>query len=116
MSGAIPLLNYTLSKRVKGQVIKFLSSLILHDLRTRTVNVLNLTTSGEAKKIGQLPETWCPLYLYIKIRFLQLEVIFLAPRLASLLNVRYGVYFDEILVNQLVQILLGTNNHTQCFS
>ena len=115
MSGVIPLLPYAPSWRAQEQVIYFLPSLVLHDRRAHTVNVLILTTSGEGYKSGQVPGTTCLLYLNIELRFLQLEVIFLAPRLSCLIHIRYSVYFDQILVNQLVQILFGSNTYAQCF-
>ena len=115
MSGAIPLLHYIPSRCTQEQVINLLSELVVRVLRTRTVSVPILTTSGEGNKFGQVPGTSCLLYLNIELRFLQLEVIFLAPRLSCLLHIRYGVNFDEILVHQLVQILCGSNTYTQCF-
>jgi len=115
MSGAIPLISYTPSWRAQEQVVNFLSSLVLHDRRTHNVNVLILTTSSEGYKFGQIPGTSCVLYLNTELRFLQLEVVFLAPRLSCLLHIRYSVYFDQILVNQFVQILFGSNTYAQCF-
>jgi hypothetical protein len=115
MSGAIPLLPYTPLWRAQEELINFLFSLVLHDRKTHTVFVLVLTTSGECYKFGKVPGTSCLPYLNIELRFLQLEVVFLAPRLSRLLHIRYTVYFDQILVNQLVQILFGSNTYTQCF-
>ena len=58
MSGVIPLLPYAPSWRAQEQVIHFLPSLVLHDHRAHTVNVLILTTSGEGFLGRRVCCTW----------------------------------------------------------
>jgi hypothetical protein len=57
----------------------------------------------------------CLQYLDVQFGFLQLKVIFLTPSLFCFFHVRYGVYLDQTLVNQLVYVLFGCHSDAQCF-
>jgi hypothetical protein len=57
----------------------------------------------------------CLQYLDAEFRFLQLEIVFLAPCLFRFFHVRYGVYLDQTLVNQLVDVLFGCHCDAQGF-